>query len=466
MTAAATTGQTRGRVLLIVSGGIAAYKSLELIRLLKAENVDVGCVLTKAAEEFVTPLSLQALSGEPVHRELFSLTDEQEMGHIALSRSADLLVVAPATANILAKMAIGLADDLATTLLLATDTPVMVAPAMNVRMWEHPATRANVALLRERHVLVAGPDDGAMACGEYGPGRLVEPAALRDAILRQLDAGPKAPPPTGSPTDVSHRDVVAAKATQASASPMSPAHSWSQAPATPWLPLLGRRALVTAGPTHEPIDPVRYIGNRSSGLQGYAIAGALADLGADVTLVSGPTALLAPSNVSLIRVETGTEMEAAVFGCLPVDIAVCAAAVADWRVANAVGSKIKKQPDAAPPSLRLEPNPDILARLSAPGPQRPTLVVGFAAETDDVERNAIAKRQRKGCDWIVANDVSEGTNVMGGPNNTAILITEDGVEHWPLMTKTDLALRLARRIARRFGAPALTSSPPPAGHRS
>lgn len=416
------------RVLLVVCGGIAAYKTLELVRLLKAVGVDVACVLTEAGAEFVTPLSLQALTGHPVHQQLFSLTLEQEMGHIALSRSADLVVVAPATASILARMTTGLADDLASTLLLATDTPVMVAPAMNVRMWEHPATQSNVRTLRERGILFVGPDEGSMACGEYGPGRLAEPPVLRDAILQWLDrAPPKSAPsmPTGNP-------------------PAAPTPSLAP------LPLAGRHALVTAGPTHEPIDPVRYLGNRSSGLQGYAIAGALARLGARVTLISGPTALSVPADVSGVRVETGVEMEQAVLAALPADIAVCAAAVADWRVEHVATSKIKKQAGALPPTLRLVPNPDILARLSASGPQRPALVVGFAAETDDVEANAVAKRARKGCDWIVANDVSEGTNVMGGSENQAILITEDGVEHWPLLAKTDLAQRLAERIADRF----------------
>ncbi|NHN88508.1 bifunctional phosphopantothenoylcysteine decarboxylase/phosphopantothenate synthase [Acetobacter conturbans] len=455
MTAATRAGQPRKRVLLIVSGGIAAYKSLELIRLLKTACVDVRCVLTKAGAEFVTALSLQALSGEPVHQDLFSLTDEQEMGHIALSRSADLVVVAPATANLLAKMAGGLADDLAATLLLATDTPVMVAPAMNVRMWENAATRANMATLAQRGVLVVGPDEGEMACGEYGPGRLVEPDVLRDAILAHLNpSSPFAENPvafTGSKNQQKRENGVACRDTA------PPAQVSPDARTPHWLPLLGRHALVTAGPTHEPIDPVRYLGNRSSGLQGYAIAGALAQLGANVTLISGPTSLLAPSDVSLIRVETAREMEQAVMSSLPVDIAVCAAAVADWHVVNAVTSKIKKQAGTPPPSLSLEPNPDILARLSAAGPRRPALVVGFAAETDDVEANAVAKRKRKGCDWILANDVSEGTNVMGGTHNTAILITEDGVERWPLMTKADLALRLVRKIALRFGAPALAS---------
>ncbi|AQS85002.1 MAG: bifunctional phosphopantothenoylcysteine decarboxylase/phosphopantothenate synthase [Acetobacter aceti] len=462
---AATTTHARPprRVLLIVSGGIAAYKALELVRLLRTAGVGVRCVLTRAASEFVTPLSLQALSGEPVHQDLFSLTDEQEMGHIALSRSADLVVVAPATANILAKMASGLADDLASTLLLATDTPVMVAPAMNVRMWEHPATRTNMHTLRQRDVIVVGPDEGEMACGEYGPGRLVEPVALRDAILAHLETPSSGSPGESASAPVSGHQPPAAQACSSPAVSLrggSLSHreqGASQEASSHWRPLIGKHALVTAGPTHEPIDPVRYLGNRSSGLQGYAIAGALADLGAQVILISGPTSLLAPSNVSLIRVETAQQMEAAVIASLPADIAVCAAAVADWRVADPVSSKVKKQAGSPPPSFVLEPNPDILARISRPGPTRPALVVGFAAETDDVEANAIAKRQRKGCDWIVANDVSTGTNVMGGTENTVMLITEDGVEHWPLMAKTTLALNLGRRIALRFGAPALAT---------
>ncbi|GBQ21090.1 phosphopantothenoylcysteine synthase [Acetobacter estunensis NRIC 0472] len=450
----------RGRVLLIVGGGIAAYKILELVRLLTAAHIDVRCVLTKAGAEFVTPLSLQALSGHPVHQDLFSLTDEQEMGHIALSRSADLLVVAPATADLLAKMTVGLANDLASTLLLATDTPVLAAPAMNVRMWEHPATRANVATLKAREVEFVGPDEGMMACGEYGFGRLVEPPVLRDAILARLNI---ASPTSGSAEPHASSTMTCPRTETGSSCDIVPGGTVVRSSVetvdgtTLWKPLLGRHALVTAGPTHEPIDPVRYLGNRSSGLQGYAIAEALAALGARVTLVSGPTNLLAPAGVTLRRVETALEMEQAVRDALPADIAVCAAAVADWRVTNAVTSKIKKSADAMPPSLHLVPNPDILAALSAPGPHRPSLVVGFAAETDDVEANAIAKRKRKGCDWIVANDVSVGTNVMGGTENTVLLITSDGVEHWPRMTKTDLALRLARRIARRFGAPALSA---------
>ncbi|MBV9777578.1 MAG: bifunctional phosphopantothenoylcysteine decarboxylase/phosphopantothenate--cysteine ligase CoaBC, partial [Acetobacteraceae bacterium] len=348
------------RVLLIVSGGIAAYKALELIRLLRGRGCAVTCVLTEAGARFVTPLSLQALSESKVYTELFSLTDESEMGHIQLSRSADLLVVAPASANILARMAAGLADDLASTLLLATDKPVLVAPAMNVRMWSHPATEANMALLSSRGVRVVGPDEGPMACHEFGPGRLAEPPAILAAI----------------------EDMLA-----------------------PEQPLRGRHVLVTSGPTHEPIDPVRYIANRSSGRQGGAIAAALARLGARVTLVSGPVGVAPPAAVALRRVETAEEMLAACLQALPADAAVCAAAVADWRVARQSGSKLKKTAGGDPPTLELVANPDILATLSRAGPLRPRLVVGFAAETDALIANATAKRARKGCDWLLANDV-------------------------------------------------------------
>ncbi len=354
----------------------------------------------------MTALSLQALSESRVYTELWSLTDENEMGHIELSRAADLLVVAPATANILAAMAGGLAHDLATTLLLATDKPVLVAPAMNVRMWLHPATVANMATLRARGVAVVGPDEGVMACNEYGPGRLAEPPAILDAILAAL-----------APQSLGRK------------------------------PLLGRHALVTAGPTHEPIDPVRYIANRSSGRQGYAIAAALATLGARVTLVSGPVTQPDPPGVEVRRVETAAKMLAACQAALPADVAVCNAAVADWRVAHATDHKLKKQPGAAPPALELVQNPDILATLSAPGPRRPRLVVGFAAETDDVAANAAAKRLRKGCDWIVANDVRPGTGIMGGGANQISLVTAAGAEDWPMMPKEDVAARLAARIA-------------------
>ncbi|MCB8878820.1 bifunctional phosphopantothenoylcysteine decarboxylase/phosphopantothenate--cysteine ligase CoaBC [Acidisoma cellulosilytica] len=390
------------RILLVVSGGIAAYKALELVRLLKKSGAAVTAVLTRAGAEFVTPLSLQALTEEKVYQDLFSLTDESEMGHIQLSRAADLVVVAPASADILAKMAAGLAGDLATTLLLATDKPVLVAPAMNVRMWTHPATVANVQTLKSRGVCVVEPDEGPMACGEFGPGRLAEPAIILDHILRQ----------------------------------------WTPKPG----PLAGRHALVTSGPTHEPIDPVRYIANRSSGRQGHAIAAALAALGARVTLIAGPVTVPDPLGVSVVKVETAAQMLSAVQVALPADIAVLAAAVADWRVAEPQVGKIKKQPGAEVPALRLIPNPDILATLSQPGPARPRLVIGFAAETDDVIAHAIAKRLRKGCDWLIANDVSPASGVMGGAENEVHLITAAGVEDWPRLPKDAVAARLAARI--------------------
>ena len=391
-----------GRILLIVSGGIAAYKSLELVRLLRKGGHEVTAVLTQGGAQFVTPLSLQALTETKVYSELWSLTDESEMGHVQLSRSADLVVVAPASADLLAKMAAGLADDLASTLLLATDKRVLVAPAMNVRMWQHPATASNMATLRARGVAMVGPDEGVMACNEYGPGRLAEPPAILQAIEQLL----------------------------------SPAAR----------PLERRHALVTSGPTHEPIDPVRYIGNRSSGQQGHAIAAALARLGARVTLVSGPVALPDPDGATLHRVETAREMLAACEAALPVDVAICAAAVADWRVAEAAEQKMKKDAGRAP-ALTLIPNPDILATLSQPGPRRPRLVVGFAAETERVVAYATDKRRRKGCDWIVANDVSPATGIMGGRSNEVHLVTETGAEAWPRMEKTEVATRLAERIA-------------------
>ena len=390
------------RVLLIVSGGIAAFKALELIRLLRKAEYSVTCVTTKNAEQFVTPLSLQALSENKVFGALFSLTDESEMGHIQLSRSADLLVVVPATANILAKMAAGIADDLSSTVLLATDKPVLVAPAMNVRMWLHAATQANMKTLRSRGVHVVGPDEGAMACNEFGPGRMSEPSAILVAIEALLNAP----------------------------------H-----------PLSGRHVLVTSGPTHEPIDPVRYIANRSSGRQGHAIAAALAGLGARVTLVSGPVTVPDPAGVSVVRVETAREMLDACQRALPADAAVFAAAVADWRVANASDGKIKKQPGAAAPALELVPNPDILATIAAAGPSRPLVVVGFAAETDDLLANAQSKLIRKNADFIVANDVSPETGIMGGTENAVQLISAAGVEEWPRLAKEDVAQRLAWRIA-------------------
>ena len=390
------------RVLLIVSGGIAAYKSLELIRLLRGRGCGVTCVLTEHGAQFVTPLSLQALSESKVYSDLFSLTDESEMGHIQLSRSADLVVVAPATANVLAKMAAGIADDLASTLLLATDKPVLVAPAMNVRMWLHAATVANMALLTSRGVRVVGPDEGAMACNEYGPGRLAEPPAMLEAIEALL----------------------------------SPAR-----------PLSGKHVLITSGPTHEPIDPVRYIANRSSGRQGHSIAAAVAELGARVTLVSGPVQVADPAGVMVRHVESAQQMLDACLAALPADAAVFAAAVADWRVAGTSKGKIKKVPGAAPPGLELVANPDILATIAEAGPKRPRLVVGFAAETDDLMANAQAKRVRKNADWIIANDVSPESGIMGGEENVVHLITANGVEDWPRLVKQEVARRLAVRIA-------------------
>ncbi|MDP1641065.1 MAG: bifunctional phosphopantothenoylcysteine decarboxylase/phosphopantothenate--cysteine ligase CoaBC [Phenylobacterium sp.] len=395
------------QILLIVGGGVAAYKALELTRLLRKAGVGVRPILTQAGAQFVTPLSLAALAEDKVYSELFSLTDEAEMGHIQLSRSADLVVVVPATADLMAKAAHGLAGDLASTTLLATDKPVLMAPAMNVRMWEHPATKRNLATLKADGVAFVGPDDGAMACGEHGPGRMAEPAVIFEAIMGML-AG-------------------------------------KSAPAIAQGPLAGRRAIVTAGPTAEPIDPVRYLTNRSSGKQGYAIAEALAALGCDVTLVSGPTALSAPTGVKRVQVETARQMLAACQAALPADLAVCVAAVADWRPADEGAVKIKKTGDA-PPALKLVENPDILATLSAPGPARPRLVVGFAAETNDVEAYAQAKLARKGCDWIVANDVS-APGVMGGDDNTVSIVSATGVERWDKTAKSDVATRLAQRMA-------------------
>ncbi|MDW8369783.1 MAG: bifunctional phosphopantothenoylcysteine decarboxylase/phosphopantothenate--cysteine ligase CoaBC [Geminicoccaceae bacterium] len=396
------------RVLLIVAGGIAAYKCLELVRRLRERDVRVRCVVTRAAKELVSPLALAALSGEKVHDALFSLTEEAEMGHIRLAREADLVVVAPATADILAKMANGLADDLATTLLLATDKPVLAAPAMNPVMWAHPATQRNVARLREDGVEILGPAEGDMACGEHGPGRLVEPEALLEAILARLEPGPR--------------------------------------------PLAGIRALVTSGPTREAIDPVRYIANRSSGRQGHAIAAALARAGAEVVLVSGPVAIPDPPGVRIVRVESASEMLAACEAALPVEVAVCAAAVADWRPERVPSEKIKKEEGHAPPVLRLVENPDILARLARHPSARPRLVVGFAAETGELEAKARAKRAKKGCDWILANDVSPGTGVFGGARNTVLLITgEEPARRWEDLPKEEVARRLVAAIATALG---------------
>ncbi len=393
------------RILLIVGGGIAAYKALDLTRRLRERGAVVRAVLTKAGEQFVTPLSLSALTEDKVYTELFDLTDEAEMGHIQLSRSADLIVVAPATADLMAKMANGLCGDLASTLLLATDTDVLIAPAMNVRMWEHPATKANLATLTSRGVRVVGPNEGAMACGEYGYGRMAEPLEI----------------------------VAAAEAYFNERSG----------------PLAGRQAIVTSGPTHEPIDPVRYIANRSSGKQGHAIARALAALGAEVTLVSGPTREPDPAGVKTVPIESARDMLAACEAALPADIVVCAAAVADWRVATAADQKMKKEAGGLP-TLQLAENPDILKTLSQKADGRPALVVGFAAETEKVVEYATAKRARKGCDWILANDVSPATGTFGGDSNTIHLVTADGSEDWPAMTKTEVGKRLAARIAEHF----------------
>jgi phosphopantothenoylcysteine decarboxylase/phosphopantothenate--cysteine ligase len=386
-------------VLLIIGGGIAAYKSLELIRRLKERGVTVRAILTKAGAEFVTPLSVASLSGEKVYDDLFSLTDEAEMGHIQLSRSADLVVVAPATADLMAKLANGHANDLASTALLATDKRVLMAPAMNVRMWNHPATQRNLATLKGDGTIFVGPGDGEMACGEYGPGRMAEPLEIVSAIEAAL--------------------------------------------ALPG-PLSGMKALVTAGPTQEPLDPVRYIANRSSGRQGYAIADALAHAGAETVLVSGPVAIAPPRRVKLLRVETAREMLAACESVLPVDVAVCTAAVADWRPETLANQKIKK--GSGEPNIKLTANPDILHTLSH-GARRPPLVIGFAAETENVVAYAQTKRTKKGCDWIVANDVSPSTGIMGGEKNTVHLITSSTTENWPEMDKTEVGRRLAARIA-------------------
>lgn len=394
-------------ILLIIGGGIAAYKSLELVRLLRTSGAQVTPVLTRAGSEFVTPLSISALAGSKVYSDLFDLGDEAEMGHIQLSRVADLVVVAPVTADLMAKMAHGLAGDLASTLLLATDTPVLVAPAMNVRMWEHAATQRNLATLLEDGIAVVGPNAGDMACGEYGPGRMAEPAQIMTAIEAQLGQGP----------------------------------------------LTGKRVLITSGPTHEPIDPVRYIANRSSGAQGTAIASALAALGAEVVFVTGPADVPPPLGVQVAAVETAEQMLGAVQAALPCDVAVFAAAVADWRVASASDSKLKKTKGGLP-ELSFAENPDILQTVAKMRAGRPALVVGFAAETDDVLANATAKRARKGCDWIVANDVSPETGIMGGAENAVTLITDAGAEPWPRMAKDAVAKQLAARIAAALGASA------------
>lgn len=394
------------RILLIIGGGIAAFKVPELIRLLRGQGAAVTPVLTAAGAQFVTPLTVSTLAGEAAHTDLFDLTHEAEIGHIQLSRAADLVVVVPATADLMAKMAAGLANDLASTLLLATDKRVLIAPAMNVRMWDHPATQRNIATLRADGVLFAGPTEGDMACGEFGPGRMVEPATIVAAIGKALASGP----------------------------------------------LSGRHILVTSGPTHEPIDPVRYIANRSSGAQGTALAAALRDLGARVTFVTGPATVPPPAGVEVVRVETAREMLAAVETALPVEAAVFAAAVADWRVANESGQKMKKDGTGRAPALDFAENPDILATISRRTEGRPRLVVGFAAETHDVLRHATEKRARKGCDWIVANDVSPATGIMGGSENAVTIIDAAGAESWERMGKDAVARRLADRIAAALNA--------------
>ncbi|WP_374633281.1 bifunctional phosphopantothenoylcysteine decarboxylase/phosphopantothenate--cysteine ligase CoaBC [Ferrovibrio sp.] len=405
------------RILLVISGGIAAYKALELIRRLRDRGASVRCVLSRSAANFVTPLSVSALSGDKVYGEIFSLTDEAEMGHIQLSRDADLLVVAPASADLLARMAAGMADDLAATVLLATDKPVLVAPAMNVRMWTHPATQRNVAQLRADGVQFAGPVDGAMACNEYGPGRMSEPMEILAAIEAHFAGGSiKAGPPV----------VLKPIAAQ---------------------PLAGRKVIVTSGPTHEPIDPVRYIANRSSGKQGHAIAAALAKAGAEVILVSGPVSLPDPPGVRVIRVETARDMFSACFLNLPADAAVFAAAVADWRVAVESDKKLKKTGELAP-NLQMAENPDILRAIATTdAKRRPALVVGFAAETDHMVDYARAKLDKKGCDWILANDASPQSGVFGGDENTVHLVSREGVEDWPRMSKLAVAEKLTARIA-------------------
>ena len=406
---------TTKSILLIIGGGIAAYKSLELIRELSRRGISTRAILTKGGAEFITPLSVASLSGEKCHTELFDLTDETEMGHIELSRSADLIVVAPATADLMAKAANGNANDLASTALMATDKPVLFAPAMNVRMWDHPATQRNLETLKSDGALIVGPNEGDMACGEYGPGRMAEPLEIADAIEAHFSKS---------------------------------AHG----------PLTGKRILITAGPTHEPIDPVRYIANRSSGKQGYAIAAALRNLGADVVLVTGPTNVQTPAGMDIIRVETARQMMEASEAALPADCAICCAAVADYRPSIETDHKIKKERGGLT-TIPVAENPDILKTISQLKSGRPRLVVGFAAETDDILGHAESKRARKGCDWIVANDVSPGAScAMGGERNEIILITENGDETWPEMSKDDVARQLADRIAKALGGPTLVKA--------
>ncbi len=389
------------RILLIISGGIAAYKTPELVRQLTKMGAKVRVVLTESGSQFVAPMALEALTQDTVYQDLFSLTDENTMGHIELSRDADLLIVAPATADIMAKMATGQANDLATTVLLATDKPVVIAPAMNVRMWEHEATRANLKTLITRGIHVIGPGEGDMACGEFGMGRMSQPEEIVETVQRFFAGHGR---------------------------------------------LSGKRAIVTSGPTHEPIDPVRYIANRSSGKQGHAIARALARLGADVTLISGPTALEPPAGVQVIDVQSAQDMMEAALSQLPADIAVCAAAVADWRVTGNADQKMKKTKGELP-SLNLTENPDILKTLGSNKKNRPTLLIGFAAETENIIKNAQSKLRAKKCDWVLANDVSTLTDTFGGDHNTIHLVHKDGVEDWPRLSKEAVAEKLAERIA-------------------
>jgi phosphopantothenoylcysteine decarboxylase/phosphopantothenate--cysteine ligase len=406
---------SRARILLIITGGIAAYKSLELIRRLKDRGATVRVVMTSAARQFISPLSAATLSGQSVRDDLFSLTDEAEIGHIELSRAADLIVIAPASANILARMAAGLADDMATTVLLATDKRVLAAPAMNVRMWLYPATRRNLDRLKEDGVLFVGPDSGPMACGEFGPGRMAEPLAIVEAI-------------------------EAALAAEAASS-----HSLQGAPGDSG-PLGGRHVIVTSGPTYEPIDPVRFLGNRSSGRQGHAIAQAAIGAGARVTLVTGPVGMSDPAGANVIHVGSARDMREAVEAALPADAFIAAAAVADWRAENVAHQKIKKDAKESP-TLRLAENPDILAEVAKKTTMRPAVVIGFAAETENVTANAMAKLQRKGCDLIIANSVAEGTTTFGGETNQVQVIDPAGVESWPPMTKAEVAAGIVRRLA-------------------
>ena len=409
-----TVPMSRARILLVISGGIAAYKSLELIRRLRDRGATVRVVMTAAAQHFISPLSAATLSGQPIRDELFSLTDEAAIGHIELSRAADLVVVAPASANILARMAAGLADDLATTLLLATDKRVLAAPAMNVRMWLHPSTRRNLDRLKDDGVLFVGPESGPMACGEFGPGRMAEPPAIVEAIEQALTAGPLGESPEAPPTDSR--------------------------------PLSGRHVIVTSGPTYEPIDPVRFIGNRSSGRQGHAIAQSAVGAGARVTLITGPVGLSDPVGAEVIHVGSAREMRQAVEGALPADAFIAAAAVADWRTESVARQKIKKGADESP-TLRLVENPDILAEVSKKTTMRPAVVIGFAAETENVTANAKAKLRRKGCDLIIANSVAEGTSTFGGETNQVEVIDARKAETWPPMTKAEVADGIVRRLA-------------------